>query len=81
MVREPHHPEGNRRAEFAEGLFKVIASFDILRALRGSTGSPRPEPVEGRASALKVVADQPEPDPRLATRKPENPKKEIDGVL
>ena len=37
---------------FAEGLFKIIASFDFLRALRGSTGSPRPEPVEGRTSAV-----------------------------
>ncbi len=45
----------------------MIASFDFLRALS--------------ASALKVVADQPEADPRLATRKPEDPKKEIDELL
>ena len=27
---------------------------DFLCALRGSTGSPRPEPVEGRASAMQT---------------------------
>jgi len=48
-----------------------------LRDLRGSTGSPRPEPVEGRASAVQI------PSPcteialaRLATQKPEYPKKD-----
>ena len=41
----------------------LIKNF-LLRVLRGSTGSPRPEPVEGRASALKIAADQPGADPR-----------------
>src|SRR3990172_824230 len=54
-----HH----RGTEFAEfGVF--FNQNSLLHALRGSTGSPRPEPVEGRASALKIVADQPGADPR-----------------
>ena len=31
--------------------------------------SPRPEPVEGRASALKIVADQPQADSRESPSK------------
>jgi len=31
----------------------MLSLFDFLCALRGSTGSPRPEPVEGRASAVQ----------------------------
>ena len=30
----------------------MILSFDFLRVLRGSTGSPRPETVEERAAAV-----------------------------
>jgi len=48
LQRSIHHGD----AEFTEDSFTMISSADFLRALRGSTVSPRPEPVEGRASAV-----------------------------
>jgi hypothetical protein len=37
-VRKRSHPKDihHRDAEFAEGLFKMISSFEFLRALRAS---------------------------------------------
>jgi hypothetical protein len=41
-----------RDTEFAEfGVF--LSRNSLFRALRGSTGSPRPEPIEGRVSAVR----------------------------
>ena len=52
----------------------MLFLFDFLRDLRGSTGSPRPEPVEGRASAVQFPTPCTEIEfARLATQKPEYP--------
>src|SRR3989338_9885193 len=61
---------------------ETIAKFEfrnsklILRVLRGSAGSPRPEPVEGRASVARcpkcrfIVAFQPRAEARIRWRTP-----------